>query len=40
MEKESEIWNKWNNSDGFYLAGFGAVFNIPVLDILKRNWIQ
>ncbi len=30
LEKKSEFWNKRNKSTGFYLEGFGAVFNVPI----------
>lgn len=40
LEKESELWNKRNKSDGFYLKGFGAVFNIPIAGSLDFLPIQ
>lgn len=30
LEKESAVWISDDATDGFYLKGFGAVFNIPV----------
>jgi hypothetical protein len=30
LEKQQEFWNKSNKTAGFYIEGYGAIFNIPV----------